>query len=1265
MERVPEKISELPPHERLAVWHRAKKYYQSILDKKVTRYALNKKVRRLKNQIEEYVEGDREDIHQVAKEAISIKVALNMFRFGSDAIDERMRREIMKGVRFSSKHPKIYGNEAYFYYPNLNVSEMVYTSPRRFFYGGINRVEEIYDELDIMFSSISKAVNILGGIIVWESGNSTAKRFWRRNTNDTPIVRGIQRAPEVLKSLIQSRSDMVNSISRDKLNVFYKLKILFYMDSEVLGPTSTKYAHHVRDRDGKVKRFDMVPTFAETPFVRKRDKLKSDITQELVRWQRRYSVRQLGAVWDYQMAFFILYVPKRSRDREARGRMRQVAIHLASKKYFIRDVKCRRNCLYSAITQCLNCCDMDYFYPEVNKKPHNYVLLRAIDLKKRLKAKGIGGEEVNDAWVKGVAKHFAKRVEIYDFDFKKIFRANGEKLLGHRSNKKKFSHVKTCRIWVHHNHGYAMLSKKIIRHYNRDLYDKMMKEHKDLMKGKLDYKLFNLPKGLIVPPKVEGVPVPPFGMEVIDGELKTKEFFEDRWGHVEPSINNLVAYDLETLLDKNSNESDIMKCYAVGLAFVRPRDDIFQAMQCYASNISGMTIKDGECYDKKPRIFRLKMGNCLRHVYMTTVTFFHKTRAIDLCFDYVETFKRFFNNSIWFAHNGGKFDFPVMLREYFFKKDKNFFISKRGCLSVCNRYINVCVLHKEGKFKMIIKDSYAFMQGSLARLAKEVNVRFKKMEDTIDHNEITMENCLTYPNIDNYLEYDCLALFELISIYIQRIKEMTQNKVNVLTSYTAASLSKNIFLKCFYDRNTPVKDLIYSYPDDIDEFVRSAYFGGRVECDYIGNFDVNGGPFKSIQYLDFTSHYPACGRDFDLPVGNPKWVTFDNVEKCPKEFFGFLEIWVKSIDFSKKPIFAIHDNKSGLMICPHFKAWRKIKVFSEEMKYAETYNMYSMKCIRGVEMKRGSPLKRFFNDVFQMKAEYKKQKKLAMAFAAKVTINSGYGFWAMRTKNRQCLIIMRRECNDWRNILMVMMNEGKVIDFSIVGDYVVIKLLRDIESKCISVGLAAAITSYARMRLHELQEDVIKAGGFPMYCDTDSVVVGWKEDTCFEDHPDLVDKYMKKDGKLTHGEHLGGLTNEFGKRERVRKATFITCKFYSLTPMNEKIRPVVKTKGFVKKGVDNGTCMVTINAEDLERMLRDSDFSVFRKNDKLFKSITTRAPIKQEQIQFRQNVQMIIDRAPGVRVENMIKLAYIQYSKGEICRLDGFENIYKIKPLEI
>lgn len=80
------------------------------------------------------------------------------------------------------------------------------------------------------------------------------------------------------------------------------------------------------------------------------------------------------------------------------------------------------------------------------------------------------------------------------------------------------------------------------------------------------------------------------------------------------------------------------------------------------------------------------------------------------------------------------------------------------------------------------------------------------------------------------------------------------------------------------------------------------------------------------------------------------------------------------------------------------------------------------------------------------------------------------------------------------------------------------RVLKDLKVSDFNVGVASAIASYARLRLHKLLTAIRTAGGEIYYCDTDSVICNIN----LSDYPDLQEEFQW-DGD---GSELGSLKNE-------------------------------------------------------------------------------------------------------------------------------------------
>ena len=330
--------------------------------------------------------------------------------------------------------------------------------------------------------------------------------------------------------------------------------------------------------------------------------------------------------------------------------------------------------------------------------------------------------------------------------------------------------------------------------------------------------------------------------------------------------------------------------------------------------------------------------------------------------------------------------------------------------------------------------------------------------------------------------------------------------INVTSCVSGANLSKKWFYSSSYNQ---LRNPIYTLTEEQDTYIRKGYYGGRVEIFRIGRVD------GKLYYYDFTSLYPAMGIH-DLPYGDPRFEA-DLSAGLPADFFGFVRCRVRSLDFKRKPLHAYMDKKGSKLLFPYLKEWTELDLFSEEARRGMEEGMYEYQFLDGYAFKRAPLMKGFFEEIFAKKATATKAMMKALAKVFKIVLNSGYGFWGLRTRDRDGIQVYSKgdDAADFYKYL----DEGKLVSYGEHEQYTILRMLKDLPTTDFNVGVASAITSWARMRLWSLIKDIeAKPGCEVVMCDTDSVVTTCK----LNDYPDLMDEYMW-DGC---GEELGSLKNE-------------------------------------------------------------------------------------------------------------------------------------------
>jgi hypothetical protein len=613
----------------------------------------------------------------------------------------------------------------------------------------------------------------------------------------------------------------------------------------------------------------------------------------------------------------------------------------------------------------------------------------------------------------------------------------------------------------------------------------------------------------------------------------------------------IVTYDLESYrLAKDENDPNLeveQVAYACGWAF---------------ETKSIQEEKDAEEKGYEIIVADVKYGNETRQMVMA-----YKRELGDDCLDTALDewmHNPMFDQSVIYAHNGGKFDLRLIMGQSNLMYADRYVIDSDKLIELNARIINMDVIntfqvYKETNAKgkeydrphrVSLRDSIPlFGPGSgLAKLTEELDVPHKKMKELLNVHDLQnkdtwRENWFKY-DMDKYLVNDVIGLLEVLTKFNVEVTEGTEIPITAVN--TGASLSKKYFLKHHYHNTTSitvgntVKEMIdpsksvYSLEPEMDQFIRNGYGGGRCEAFRVGV--VN----NKCYYYDFTSLYPDVGR-LEMPMGQPKWICEptesdvdafkDRVQRAWQSRvldgnrFGTTAYWnvrIRSANaangnstdpLQRKPLFGMKEE--GMYVFRWYSEWTDMTIYEEEILFAMENKLdYEFEPINGIVFEKGIVLKDCMEQLFIKKAEAKAAGKPGLAQSWKIIINSLYGVWGLKVLAREGIEIARPEYSNWA----IDMVTEKLMDLEKIGKYVVTRRLKDLEVKDCNVALAAAVTSEARMKLYRLMMDIQDRGGEIYYCDTDSIVTSH----CIETDPILKDKWIG----ASNGKDLGSLKNE-------------------------------------------------------------------------------------------------------------------------------------------
>lgn len=450
---------------------------------------------------------------------------------------------------------------------------------------------------------------------------------------------------------------------------------------------------------------------------------------------------------------------------------------------------------------------------------------------------------------------------------------------------------------------------------------------------------------------------------------------------------------------------------------------------------------------------------------------FHSFKTLDGFFKYVFSLKR--ESTKIYAHFGGGYDFLFLLGEAFsHKKYKVKNIIGRGSSILC-----FDVIYKSRVISF--HDSCAFLPFSLRRLCENFNVEHKKLN--INYSKITRVT----KKLITYLEHDCKGLHQVIEKY--RSWDLIKQAG---AKTTTASQSLQIF-RLF------LKEKIPSLQDSIDEFVRSAYFGGRTEIfrpyyypkknqDIMKRIEKTKGRGKKektqkllkqidpIYCYDVNSLYPTVMRDNEFPTQfkkrtkkyEPKEMGFYDVKVYVPETIYIPPLGVvKKVGKTEKFIFPVGTFRGK---------WSTI-----ELEYARSLGVEILEVYEGMIFSSGGFIFRdFINHLYDVRLKAKEQKNMVDDILAKLCMNSTYGRFGL---NRERTNLVEDEGQlGVKPYAEIKTKKG------------VVRLMEEdayLEKTFSNVAIAAWVTSLARIYMHKIY---MVAPLKLFYTDTDSLLTTHK-----------------------------------------------------------------------------------------------------------------------------------------------------------------------------
>jgi hypothetical protein len=414
-----------------------------------------------------------------------------------------------------------------------------------------------------------------------------------------------------------------------------------------------------------------------------------------------------------------------------------------------------------------------------------------------------------------------------------------------------------------------------------------------------------------------------------------------------------------------------------------------------------------------------------------------------------------------------------------------------------------------------------------------------------DRNDIICENGLF--NFKEYALKYCTNDVIITSKFMEIFKKNVEiYGINIDKIYSAPSLSLKIFIEK-YNNNV----LSFKIKKSEKDLLRNSYFGGR--CEVYGNPKKN----EHLVHFDFSGMYGQCMLE-KFPFG--KTYIENNPQNYKRPGFYYIE-YLSNMNIPVLPhrsklnnkLMFVNGNNKGLFWFEEILLFEKMGGVIKNIEIGIIYDKYDY------------IFKNFIDDFTKLR----KENEILNIFG-KLIINSLYGRMGMDDiKNEKIIIHM----NDFNNID----KKEEINSYKVINDYVIVDIQNKEEKKVKSnISIASAITSKARIKLYNAQQDVILNEGRLLYSDTDSIYASYNRDVKNEIH---------------------GVVDWSADKNIINDAVFLSSKTYGVKYKNGL--ESIKIKGFDNKHLNFDELKNNFYSEEIDIKIKENTY-ISKKNMEMF-----------------------------------------------------------------
>lgn len=370
----------------------------------------------------------------------------------------------------------------------------------------------------------------------------------------------------------------------------------------------------------------------------------------------------------------------------------------------------------------------------------------------------------------------------------------------------------------------------------------------------------------------------------------------------------------------------------------------------------------------------------------------------------------------WFAHFGGRYDLNFVFDYLRTRSDVNVSF-------YCSGSMVLAMDIRKGDCHARLCDSFRLLPASLRSLTVAFNVKHQKT----NYDFSDMHYC---KELLEYNEQDCRGLYEVLEQFFEQTGMMSE---------TFASHSLKVWRKDF------LKETIWKPHDNVSDFVRRSYHGGRVEV------------FKKqsphLMCYDVNSMYPFVMRE-DLPVQY-----IGESRKLKDGAYGFVHATVK-VPECYIPVLPLRKEKLFFPIGVMEGVWT-----NEELLIAENFGCKIQKVHKAIYFRTSPIFRDFVTQLYKLKKEAEEPTRTI----AKYLLNSFYGKFGQAPVKKVFVTEHTAPAKAWP----IMKPDGTPSGFAYYE--------RTSRAAYLLPHLSSAVTSKARLHL------LTRLNTNIYYCDTDSV----------------------------------------------------------------------------------------------------------------------------------------------------------------------------------